>query len=70
MRRPSPAGYCLTPTAELRKIEWGRSGRADPLSHYWPNQAIPAENSIRSPSLDAVHLLNILSRPEALDAWW
>jgi hypothetical protein len=22
VRRPSSAGYCLTPTAELRKIEW------------------------------------------------
>ncbi len=31
--RPSPAGYCLPPTAELRKIEWARSGRADPLSY-------------------------------------
>src|SRR5271165_352081 len=47
--RPSPAGYCLPPTAELRKIEWARSGRADPLSYYAPNQAIPAENPIRSP---------------------
>ena len=60
--------YCLPPTAELRKIEWARSGRADPLSYYAPNQAIPAENPILSHSLAAVHLLNILSWPEALDA--
>ncbi len=60
--------YCLPPTAELRKIEWAQSGRADPLSYYAPNQAVPAENPIRSHSLAAVHLLNILSWPEALDA--
>ncbi len=51
---PPPAGHCLTPTAELRKIEWARSGRADPLSYYAPNQAIPAEKSIRYSLLAAV----------------
>ncbi len=66
--RPSPAGYCLPPTAELRKIEWARSGRADPLSYYAPKQAIPAENPIRSPPLAAARPLIILSWPEALNA--
>ena len=42
-----PAGYCLTPTAELTKPNGTRSRRAGPLSHYAPNQAIPAEKSIR-----------------------
>ena len=59
---------CMTPTAELRKIERGRSGRADPLSYYAPNQAIPAENPIRSPPLAAARPLIILSWPEALNA--
>ena len=68
--RPFPAGYCLPPTAELRKIEWARSGRADPLSlfYYAPNQAIPAEKSIRCSLLAAVGPLTILSWPEALNA--
>ena len=45
--KPFPAGCCLTPTAELTKPNGTRSRRADPLSHYAPNQAIPAEKSIR-----------------------
>ena len=39
------------PTAELRKIEWARYGRADPLSYYAPNQAIPADKSNHFSSL-------------------
>jgi len=51
MRKPSPAGYCVPPTAELRKIEWARSGRAEPLSYYAPNRAIPADKSNHSSRL-------------------
>src|SRR5271157_2962638 len=34
VRRPSPAGYCLTPTAELEKNERARSRRAGRLFQY------------------------------------
>src|SRR5208282_4310877 len=34
VRRPSPAGYCLPPTAQLPKIERARSRRAAPLFQY------------------------------------
>ena len=56
--RPSPAGSCLPPTAQLPKIERARSRRAGPLSHYAPNQAIPADKSIRSSPLAAAHPLD------------
>ena len=45
-----------------------RSRRAGPLSHYAPNQAIPAHKSIRSFPLAAAHPLTVLSWPEALHA--
>ena len=45
-----------------------RSRRAGPLSHYAPNQAIPAEKSIRCSLLAAVGPMTILSWPEALNA--
>src|SRR5208337_3539288 len=40
--RPSPAGDCMTPTADCQRPNGARSRRAGPLSHYAPNQAIPA----------------------------
>jgi len=66
--RPFPAGYCLTPTAELPRPNGARSGRVGPLSHYAPNRAIPARKSIRSFPLAAAHPLTVLSWPEALHA--
>jgi len=69
VRRPYPAGSCLTPTADLPKTE------RDPISTNGhsifimsPNQAIPAEKSIRCSLLAAVGPLTILSWPEALNA--
>ena len=32
--RPSPAGYCLTPTANLAKTEWGPISTSDPSLYY------------------------------------
>jgi len=43
--RPYPAGYCLPPTANSQRPNGARSRRASPLSHYAPNQAIPADKS-------------------------
>jgi len=34
VRRPFPAGYCLTPTADLSRSKRGRSRRAAPLIQY------------------------------------
>jgi len=34
MRKPSPAGYCLPPTAQLPKTERARSRRAAPYIQY------------------------------------
>ena len=69
VRRPYPAGYCLTPTADLPKTE------RDPISTNGhsifimsPNQAIPAEKSNRSSPLATTPPLTILSWPEALNA--
>ena len=64
--RPSPAGDCMTPTADCQRPNGARSRRAGPLSHYAPNQAIPAHSSIRSFPLAAAHPLTVLSWPEAL----
>ena len=96
-RKPSPASYCLTPTAEfpmnsrglfcifvhfrlqpvhgpsvsrapaqwLAKTERGPILRSGPLQiSMSPNQATPAEKSIRFSPLAAAQLLNILSRTE------
>ena len=67
-RRPSPAGYCLTPTGELAKTERGPISTSGPSLSMSPNQATPAEKSIRFSLLAAAQPLNILSRPEALNA--
>ena len=61
--RLSPAGYCLPPTAQLPITERARSRRASPLSHYAPNQAIPADKPIRSFPLATAHPLTVLSWP-------
>ena len=43
-----PAGYCLTPTAELAKTERGPISRSGPsIFSMSPNQAIPTEKLIR-----------------------
>ena len=34
VRRPSPAGYCLPPTAKLAKIERGPISTSSPLCQY------------------------------------
>jgi hypothetical protein len=70
LRRPSPAGYCLTPTAELAKIERGRSrGAALLYSVCHRTRRLLRKNQCLSPHpLAAVGPLNILSRPEALNA--
>ncbi len=66
---PSPAGYCLTPTAELAKIERGPISMSDPSTFSMsPNQATPAEKSIHFSPLAAAQPLNILPRPETLNA--
>ena len=67
--RPSPAGYCLTPTAVCQRPNGVRSRRTAPsIFSMSPNQAIPAEKSIRFFPLAAAQPLNILSRPEMLNA--
>ncbi len=77
-RRPGPAGSgpaqtlphwrCLTPTADLAKIERGPiSTNGAAIFSMSPNQAIPAERSIRFAPLAAAQPLNILSRPETLN---
>src|SRR5208283_2899554 len=69
VRRPFPAGYFLTPTDELAKTERGPISMSDPSTlSMSPNQATLAEKSIRFPSLAAAQPLNILSRPETLNA--
>src|SRR5271157_4165248 len=69
VRRPSPTGYCLTPTADLSKIGRGPISTNGPsILSMSPNQAIPAEKSIRCSLLAAVGPLTILSWPEALNA--
>src|SRR5271157_1037792 len=67
--RPSPAGYCLTPTTELAKTERGPISMSDPSTFSMsPNQATLAEKSNRFSSLAAAQPLNILSRSETLNA--
>ena len=67
--RPSPTGYCLTPTVDLSKTEQGPISTNGPsILSMSPNKAIPAEKSNRSSLLAAVGPLAILSWPEALNA--
>src|SRR5271166_3175743 len=48
VRRPSPTGYCLTPTADLSKIKRGPITTNGPsIFSMSPNRAILAEKSIR-----------------------
>ena len=51
-----------------QKPNGARSRRAGLLFQYAPNQAIPADKSIRSFPLAAAHPLTVLSWPEAHDA--
>jgi len=67
--RPSPAGYCMQPTAELGKTE------RDPISTSTPSISVCHRNrrflqtkSIRFSPLAAAQPLTILSWPEALNA--
>jgi len=73
--RPSPAGYCHPPTAELTKTERGpisTSGPSifsmSPKFSVLPNQAISSDKSIRFSPLAAARSLTTLSWPEALNA--
>jgi hypothetical protein len=73
--RPSPAGYCLQPTAELAKTVRGpisTSGPSifsmSPKFSMLPNQAISSDKSIRFSPLAAARSLTIRARPEALNA--
>jgi len=69
VRRPFPAGYCLTLTPDLSKTERGPISMSDPSTlSMSPNQATLAEKSIRFSPLAAAPPLNILSRPETLNA--
>jgi hypothetical protein len=68
MRRPSPAGYCLPPTAQLPKTERTRSRRAVPLFQYVTEPDDFADKIICSSPLAAAHPLTVLSWPEAFDA--
>jgi hypothetical protein len=69
VRRPFPAGYCLTPTADLSKTERGPISTSGPsLFSMSPNQAIVSDNSIRFFPLAAAQPLAIRSWPEALNA--
>jgi len=69
VRRPFHTGYCLTPTADLVKTEWGPISTNDSsIFGMSPNQATPAEKPIRFSPLAAAQPLNILSRPETLNA--
>jgi len=75
VRRPSPAGYCHSPTAELGKTE------RDPIStigpsifsmspkfSMLPNQAICSDKSVRFSPLASARSLTTLPWPEALNA--
>ena len=69
VRRRSSTGYRLTPTADLSKTERGPiSTNGHSIFSISPNQAIPAEKSIRYSLLAAVGPLTILSWPEAINA--
>jgi len=64
VRRLSPAGYCLPPTAELPKTERDPISTSDPsIFSMSPNQAIPTEKSMDSSPLAAAHPLRVLSWP-------
>jgi len=67
--RPSPAGYCLTPTAELSKTERGPISTSGPsVLSMSPNRTIPSVKSNFSSPLAAAQPLTILSWLEALNA--
>jgi hypothetical protein len=69
VRRPSPTGYCLTPTADLSKIKRVLITTNGPsIFNMSPNRAILAEKLIRCSLLATVGPLTILSWPEALNA--
>ncbi len=61
--RPSPAGDCLPPTAQLPKTERARSRRAALYLSMSPNQAIFTDKIICSSPLAAAHPLSVLSWP-------
>src|SRR5208337_1250932 len=64
VRRRSPAGYCLPPTAELPKTERDPISTSGPsIFSMSPNQAIPAGKSMDSSPLAAAHPLRVLSWP-------
>jgi hypothetical protein len=67
---PTTLPRWLLPATDRRiaKDRMGPIWPSGPLSYYAPNQAIPAENPIRSPPLAAARPLIILSWPEALNA--
>jgi len=70
-RLPPPvhgASGSRAPAQRLPKTELGPISTSAPLSHYSPNQAIPAGKSIHSPPLAATQPLTILSWPETLNA--
>ncbi len=65
---PPPLATACHRPPNCQGVVRDRSRRAAPLSHYSPNQAIPADKSIRSSPLAAAHPLTVLSWPEPLDA--
>ena len=69
VRRPSPAGYCLTPTAELPRIQRGPiTPTGPPIFSMSPNWRFLRTNQSVSSPLAAAQPLTILSWPEALNA--
>ena len=68
VRRPSPAGYCLTPNAELPRILRGPITPIGPpfLVYHWMDDSCGPINP--SSPLAAARLLTIRSWREALDA--
>ena len=53
LHAPRSAGYCLSPTAGLSKIDGSRSQRTAPDLSMTQNLAIGANSFVRSPPLDA-----------------
>ena len=78
LRQPSGVRSCADPLPRWllpdtdhrisKRPNGARFRRAGPLSHYAPNQVIPADKSIRSFPLAAAHPLTVLSWSEALHA--
>ena len=69
VRRTSPAGYCLPPTADLSKSERGSISTSGPTISvcHQTGRLLQRNRSVSSP-LAAAQPLNILSRPETLNA--